>query len=320
MNRFFSLAAFVCLAGLPAANPALAAKVKAWNRHQQDQYDSAKFRRAVISNTGAVRLSRQLKPLASLEAAHVWALAEDRAGNIYAATGDRGKIYKITPGGKATVVYTSDQGQILSLAVAPGGEVVYAGTGPQAKIIRLDARGARVLCELSASYVWALATDAKGETVYAGTGPKGKIYQVSAAGKAGVFYDTKQEHVLCLAVGGGNIYAGTDRTGRVYRIANGKGFVLFQAPQAEVRTMTLVGTTLYVGTSGTKKRTSAKSGNGDAKTAATRGKPSPLMAAVIKDGKKTATGTKAKSASKPEAKAKAASAPSAPGTGDNSLW
>ena len=74
--------------------------------------------------------------------------------------------------------------------------------------------------------------------------------------QATVFYDTKQDHVLCLAVGPeGGLYAGTDKTGRVYRIdARGKGFVLYQAAQSEVRTMILGDDALYVGTSATKRR------------------------------------------------------------------
>ena len=38
----------------------------------------------------------------------------------------------------------------------------------------------------------------------------------------------------------GTVYAGTDKTGRIYRIdSHGKGFVLHQAMQSEVRTLLL---------------------------------------------------------------------------------
>ena len=66
--------------------------------------------------------------------------------------------------------------------------------------------------------------------IFAGTGPHGRIMRVTPDGKASVFYATKQEHILCLALGeGGSLYAGTDKGGLVYRIdAKGKGFVLHQ--------------------------------------------------------------------------------------------
>ena len=55
------------------------------------------------------------------------------------------------------------------------------------------------------------------------------MFQVNAEGKASVFYTTKQEHILRLALGNkGMLYAGTDKGGMVYRIEpSGKGFVIF---------------------------------------------------------------------------------------------
>ncbi|MBI1915656.1 MAG: hypothetical protein HYS12_13130, partial [Planctomycetes bacterium] len=63
--------------------------------------------------------------------------------------------------------------------------------------------------------------------------------RLSPEGKASVFYATKQEHVLCVAVGpDGQVYAGSDKNGLVYRIdGKGKAFVLYQAPQTEVRSL-----------------------------------------------------------------------------------
>src|SRR5438876_131851 len=80
-----------------------AAKVKVWHQHTPAQYDKAQLKQAVISSEGTLRLSRQLRPLAGLDAEHVWDMAEDRDGNLYVATGDEGKIYKIAADGKPVV-------------------------------------------------------------------------------------------------------------------------------------------------------------------------------------------------------------------------
>ena len=77
-----------------------AAKVKVWHHHSPADYEKAKLKQTVISNEGAIRLSRQLKPLASLEARHVWDVVEDAAGNLLVATGDEGKIYQVAPDGR----------------------------------------------------------------------------------------------------------------------------------------------------------------------------------------------------------------------------
>src|SRR5262245_27764834 len=199
--------------------PADGAKVKSWQHHSAAHHDRARLKHAVVSNEGTLRLSRQLKLLANLEAAHVWDVVEDRHGNLFVATGDEGKLYKVTPEGKVTVAYTSPDSQILCLALAADG-TLYAGTGPSGLIVRITPEGKkRVLAEDLDSYVWCLALDEESKTLYAGTGPKGRIYQVSAEGKASVFYSTRQEHILCLARGPGKtLYAGTDKGGLVYRI------------------------------------------------------------------------------------------------------
>src|SRR5437870_13324222 len=73
-----------------------AAKVKVWQQNSPAQFERAQFKQAVVTSEGALRLSRQLKPLTSLDAAHVWDVVEDRDGNLYVATGDDGKVFKIT--------------------------------------------------------------------------------------------------------------------------------------------------------------------------------------------------------------------------------
>jgi hypothetical protein len=299
-----------------------AARVKSWHHHKPGQYEKAKMHRAVVSSAGALRLARHLEPLAKLDATHVWALAEDRDGNLYAGTGDEGKVYKVAPGGKVSVAYTSEQSQVLALAVADDGSVL-AGTGPSAQVVRLGPGKAKVLCELEdASYVWSLAVEPRTGAIYAATGPKGRIYRIDSGGKARVFYDTKQEHVLCLTVGpDGTVYAGTDKTGRVYRIdGRGKGFVVYQAAQSEVRALTLTPDALYVGTSATKKRagSSASSGSDDASTASL----SKPAATKVSSGPKPAApeGKSAKTARSKSEKGTPASAPSAPATGENSVY
>src|SRR5258707_13042361 len=80
-----------------------AAKVKVWHHNSPTHYDKAQLKGAVVSNEGAVRLSRQLKPLAGLDATPVWDGVQDRAGNLFVATGDEGKAFKISPEGKVSL-------------------------------------------------------------------------------------------------------------------------------------------------------------------------------------------------------------------------
>ena len=229
--------------------PAEASKVKTWQSGSAASYDKAKFKEAVVSNQGVVRLSKQLKPLAKIEAAHVWDVVEDGAGNLIAATGDDGKLFLIKADGTADVLLGSKESQILCLARTPEG-VLYAGTGPSGQILRIEADGKHtIVADKLGKYVWALAYDPQSKALFAGTGPKGQIYRVTPEGNTSVFYATKQDHILSLVLSAPNLYAGTDQGGLVYRIdPAGKGFVIYHASQNEVRGLVVQNGVVYAGT------------------------------------------------------------------------
>jgi hypothetical protein len=329
MFRYY-LAAVIALLSVAVASSE-AGKVKVWHHHLPTHYDKAQLKQAVVSNEGAVRLSRQLRPLAGLDATHVWDLAEDRDGNLYVATGDDGKIFKVSADGKTTVAYTAEDSQVLCLATAPDGSI-YAGTGPGGHVVRIDPRGnAKVLYASPETYVWSLAVDARGEAIYAGTGPKGRIYKITPQGKGTVFYTTKQEHILSLAAGAdGMLYAGADKSGLVYRIdPHGKGFVLFSAPQAEVRTLRVTADSIYAGTSSpTRRRPSTSNTTENNGSSSPLAGASPLSASVQKPQteesprttKPTASAAPATPESREPSRGAVASAPTPPVAGENSLY
>jgi outer membrane protein assembly factor BamB len=299
-----------------------------WHLHALAQYDKAQLKQTVVSSEGTLRLSRQLRPLAGLDASHVWDVVEDRDGNLYAATGNEGKIYKVPPQGKPAVVYTAEQSQVLCLAVASDGSI-YAGTGPNGQILRIDPRGqGKVFCETGEAYVWSLAVDPKGQALFAGTGPHGRVYRVNGEGKADVFYTTRQEHILCLAAGGdGRLYAGTDKGGLVYRIdPRGKGFVLYQAKQAEVRALKVTPEAVYVGTSSPTSRRRGSGGGSPSRGEAVGAKEEDSPERVAdnsskKDKKGAATGKgTAASEDREGGKSRPASAPSTASSGENSVY
>ena len=326
MSRTF-LAATLCLCFVAASSQA--AKVKVWQQNAPAHYDKAQLKNAVISNEGTLRLSRELKPLTGLDATHVWDVIEDKDGALIAATGDEGKIYKITADGKATMIYKADDSQILCLAAASDGSI-YAGTGPAGQIIRIDPRGqAKVFCETGEGYVWSLVVDPKTQAIYAATGPKGRILRITPDGKASVFYSTKQDHVLCLASGpDGTLYAGTDKGGLVYRIdPKGKGFVMYQAVQGEIRCLKVTNDAIYVGTSSPTKRhggaVSSSSSSGTSTAALNTSDADSASAkkpTSTKDAEKAAVEKSSSSDSKDSSKGNAAPAPSTPSVGENSVY
>jgi hypothetical protein len=327
------VAALVCLCVTSLAS---AAKVKVWQHHAPSNYEKAQFKQTVISNEGALRLARSLKPLADLDATHIWDVIEDAKGNLFVATGDDGKIYKVTPEGKVSTVYSGDDSQVFCLAKSAQG-TIYAGTGPGGRIIEINSAGnAKVFCETGETYVWSLAV-ASDNSIYAGTGPHGRVLHVSTQGKASVFYTSRQEHVLCIGLGEeGSVYAGTDKSGLVYRIdSKGKGFVLFSAPQGEIRTLHVTADAVYVGTSSPTSRRSggtatssagsggssvASAGSGSPDTAADKKEQSTPTAGPSGKPAKVSEGSGTSSESHESGKGSSASPPSPPSSGENSLY
>lgn len=304
-----------------------AAKVKVWHHHAARDFEKAQLRHMVVSSEGALRLSRHLRPLADLRVTHIWDIVEDKDGNLLVATGDEGKVYRVSPEGKVSIAFDSQESQILCLAAAPDGSV-YAGTGPSGLVVRLGPDGkSKVVYHSPENYVWSLAVDRKGDTIYAGTGPKGRVYQITSDGKPSVFYTTKQAHVLCLALAGdGMLYAGTDKNGLIYRIdPKGKGFVLYQAPQPEVRSLLVTPDGIYAGTSSPESRKAPSSSSERVSSEAVRGVLTSLLnrttASTEKPGKDNGKeSSDAKDKDKEPDKDKPAHAAPPPSSGENSLY
>src|SRR5437899_1891591 len=103
--------------------PVQAAKVKVWQHYSQAHYEKAQFKQAVVNNEGTLRLSRQVKAFANLQAMHVWDIIEDKAGNLIVATGTEGKLFKISTDGKVDLLYSSRDSQILCLTQTPDGTI-----------------------------------------------------------------------------------------------------------------------------------------------------------------------------------------------------
>ena len=73
------------------------------------------------------------------EEKYIWALASDAKGNLYAATGEKGVVYKITPDGKGAPFYKTKATHATSLAVDKAGNLLVGTESPG----RVAARGRR---------------------------------------------------------------------------------------------------------------------------------------------------------------------------------
>jgi len=117
---------------------------------------------------------------------YIWALAFDKDGNLYAATGDPGEILRITPQGKSSVFFKSDEANIRVLAFDAKGDLI-AGSDGSGLIYRISPNGdAFVLYSAPKKEITALAIAKDGSIYAAGDGEKHGGASSSTAGSIAI--------------------------------------------------------------------------------------------------------------------------------------
>ena len=110
------------------------------------------------------------------KAKYIWSLTVDKDGNVFAATGDSGELFKINSKGEGSVWFKSDDAHIRSMLLASDG-TIYAGTDSSGLIYHItsnkEGKGdGFVLYSANKKEVTALALDDKGTLYAAAVGDK----------------------------------------------------------------------------------------------------------------------------------------------------
>lgn len=228
--------------GLCAGAAALvwAASTTTWEMSGYQEFLRGRFAGVSLSREGELMLAPRLETVVASDQPVIWSLARAPDGTLYAGTGHAGRVLKVDPSGRSSVLWTAAQPEVFALALGPDG-LLYAGTSPNGKVYRINARGeASEFFAPGTTYIWALTFDRNG-ALYVGTGDQGKIFRVEPSGRGEVYYETGQIHVTCLGWDTeGRLVAGTDPNGILYRISGkDKGFVLYDANLPEIRSIAL---------------------------------------------------------------------------------
>ncbi len=104
------------------------------------------------------------------KAVYIWAMVRGVEGEVYAATGNKGQIFKIEPdGSKSKVLCDLKPKNVLCMAFAPDG-FIYAGTDEDGLVYRVDPAGGQVFVVYDAKEpeISAIVFDAQGN-LYAST-------------------------------------------------------------------------------------------------------------------------------------------------------
>ncbi len=160
----------------------------------------------ILSSDGAT-----VKVAAETGALVVTSLVEAWGGTVYAATLPDGEIFKYA-GGKVQKFAKLDGAEhVWQIAFDPKTKSLFAATGPDGKLFRVDAQGtAQVYFDAPEQHLVSVAVAPDG-SVYTGSSDKSKLYHVTGPGRATVVYDFGRTEVRAISV--------TDK-GVVYAVAN----------------------------------------------------------------------------------------------------
>jgi hypothetical protein len=145
---------------LMAAGCAFGSGTTAWEMSSYADFIRGKFNGISLSRDGRITLGPKIDPVFTSDQPVVWAAAEGPDGSLYAATGNRGRIYKIDSAAKTSLYWTAPEPEIFAVALGKDG-VLYAGTSPDGKVYRIQNGAATEYFAPGTRYIWALALKAR---------------------------------------------------------------------------------------------------------------------------------------------------------------
>ena len=285
-SRILSPHAVMCglVAAAAVCAPAMAqGTTHLWTQSRAEEFEKGTPLGVSIESNGKLREAPGAKELALTPSTFVWSVAADKTGTAFAGTGSPAAVLRIGSDGKPFTIFETKDLAVQAVRVGPDG-ALYAATAPSGKVYKLnpaattkqDETAATVVFDLaqagaktdgkddakdgsSARYIWDMSFDPAGR-LYIATGGPGAVWRVDPSkpdAQPELFFKNDEAHIRSLAWDAkGNLIAGSDGSGLVYRIdANGKGYVLFEAPRREI-TSVAVGPkgTIYAASVGDKSR------------------------------------------------------------------
>jgi sugar lactone lactonase YvrE len=241
------------------SSAAVAEGTRTWEQSSFDDFEKGTANGVAIRSDGALELAPNFRLLYNTPSTYIWAMDTDSEGNVYVAAGSPARVYRITPDGRAGIIFAPQELQVQALVVNASG-VIYAATSPDGKVYRIEHKepptskkkkgnkkdeepepaptsqedglkapqapaaidtsfSPAIVFNPETKYIWDLALDSQGN-LFVATGDRGEIFKVSNSGEHALFFKSDEAHIRVLAFDHqGNLIAGSDGSGLVYRIS-----------------------------------------------------------------------------------------------------
>ena len=257
-----------------------------WSQSRLEEFEKGTPQGVALSSDGHLRQGPGLIEWLTTPSTTVWSVAVDKTGTAYIGTASPATVLRVGQDGKPFTLFETKDLTVQVVRLGPDG-ALYAATLPSGKVYRLkpdatakqDDASATVVfdaaqfdganttggkasndkADAKAHYIWEMTFDSTGR-LYIATGGPAAIYRIDVAkpgAKPELFFKSDEAHIRSLAWDAkGNLIAGSDGSGLVYRISpEGKGYVLFDAPRREITSLAVAANgTIYAASVGDKSR------------------------------------------------------------------
>ncbi len=212
---------------------------RTWEQTKYDEFEKGTSHGVAISSDGRLTLAPAFSALYTSPSSYLWELAADAQGNAYAAAGSPARVYKLTPEGKASIIFAPQELQVQALVVDPS-SAIYAATSPDGKVYKIVHGGPAPGKSPEGSHTTAEVSAAQEGRKLSPTGesPRPSV-AVDSSYSASVFFDPKTKYIWALALDRqGQLYVGTGDRGEIFRVDRaGNGALFFKSDEAQIRTL-----------------------------------------------------------------------------------
>jgi hypothetical protein len=204
------------LAAALVSRVAGAATARIWTSDSTGDFSAGEARGVAVTVDGELVLSRSLERVEGVGEAVLYDAVTAKGGDVYLATGEAGRILRISPAGKVETFATLEEKQVTAITLGADG-TVFAGGSPGGKVYRIEKGKPALFYDTKAQYVWALAF--AGPSLFVATGLPGEIHRVDPSGSGRRIHASTEPHVRTLhAAANGDVWAGTSGSGLVLKV------------------------------------------------------------------------------------------------------